>query len=616
MFNLVRVAARAGLTPESRVHAATFMRDFPKSRHLPEAREIVLSSLLDGVDPAECVAVAGPMLASLKEGTPAHETCLYLLATADFRTGAYEEAQPLLDKLAALYPDGSHAAEAEFLRASNAARLHRWDEAAGLFDTFLAARPDSPWLAAALLERATCDIALGHPEAARERLGRVISGFTGDAVAGRSRLLLGNIEAAVGHVDEADKAYSKALEYATKRNDSALAAEALCALVELSASGPADAARLMRAAGHADKYWQKLAAASPLHARMAIAEVRALVAAKRGDEALERIRQAAASDEADPTVKAALLDAYTRAFLANHGADELAAQLEKFPGIDPADKALRARLKIAVIRAFENEVENAADAARRDKATAMVRTLYQNLKTGFTPADLDTPTLVRLADHLRLKTSTPREALAFYDEVLRREDARWQGAAALGRADLLARSADPAEAALGIAGFEEISRSATDSGESAYAVFRMVEASMAQGDFSKASATATAFLESGGGKSSSFAPKIALLRARSAQELGNTDEAITGYQQLWSGHTDTLEISAPAMLAWMRLLWQRDTGTDRQTAYDKSRDYLAETRAAATSMNGKDLAPWRAIEQEIKTYATSPGIVPGSGPKP
>ncbi len=616
LFNLVRVAARVGLAAESRARAASFMQDFPKSRHLLEAREIVLATLLEGADPAECVAVAGPMLASLKEGTPAHETCLYLLATADFRTGAHEKAQPLLEKLAVLYPDGGHATEAEFLRATNAARLHRWDEAAALFDAFLAARPDSLWLAAALRERAACDVALGNPEAARERLARVISESNGEAAAGRSRLLLGDIEAAAGHAAEADKAYSKALELATARGDSVLAGEALCALVELSTRGPADAARLKRAASHADTFWKKFAAASPLTVRMAIAEVRALVAVKRSDEAVERIRQVAATGEADAAAKAALLDAYTRAVLANHGADEMAAQLEKFPGIDPTDKALRAQVKIAVIRAFENEAENAADTGRREKAAAMVRTLYQQLKTGFAPADLDAPTLVRLADHLRLKTSTPREALALYDAVLLRGDSHWQGAALLGRAAILTGSADPAEAALGIAGFEEVSRSAADPEERGYAVFRLVEASMAQNAFSKASATATTFLDSDLGKASPFASKIALLRARSAQELGDSDVAVARYRQLWSEHTDTLEISAPAMLAWMRLLWQRDAANDRQTAYEQSRDYLAGTRAAAARMNETDLAPWRAIEQEVKTYATSPGIAPGSGPKP
>jgi tetratricopeptide (TPR) repeat protein len=616
LFNLVRVAARVGLAAESRAHAATFMRDFPKSRHLPEALEIVLSSLLDGADSAESVAVAGPLLASLKEGTPAHETCLYLLATADFRSGAYEEAQPLLDQLVEIYPEGTHAEEAEFLRSSNAARQHHWDEAAAMFDAFLAARPDSPWRAAALRERAACDIALGHPQAARERLARVISGFPDEAASGRCHLLLGTIEAAEGGADEAEKWYLKALESATAHDDSALAAETLCALVELSATAPDDAARMNRAVAHADTFWQKFAAASPLRTRMAIAEVRALVAAKRGAEALRRIQQAAGDAGTAFTDKTALLDAYTRAFLANHGAEELAARLEKFPGIDPADKGLQACLKIALIRAFENEAEHAPDQVRREKAAAKVRTLYQQLKTDFTPADLDTPALIRLADHLRLNTSAPREALALYAEALRREDPRWKSAALLGRADILAGSTDPAETALGIAGFEQLAHSSAEPVEKAYAVFRRVETSMAQGDFSKASATATAFLASDPNKSSNFAPKIALLLARSAQELGRDAEAITSYQRLWSAPTQTLEISAPAMLAWMRLLWQRDRGNDRQTAYDQSQSYLAQTRAATAAMNEQDLAPWHAIEQEVKTFATSPGIDPNSGSKP
>lgn len=615
LFNLLRVAARAGRPVEARAHAATFMRSFPESRHLPEAREIVLSTLLDCADPALRIAVAEPMLATLKVGTSAHEMGLYLVATADFETGAYEAAQPLVDQLAALYPEGTHAEEVEYLRAANTARMQRWNEAAALFDTFLAERPDSPWRGAAKQQRAACDVELGDPDAARQRIVRVISNSPDRAVVGRSQMLLGNIEAAAGHIDEAEKCYSKALESATAEGDATLTAAALCALVELSASMPDDAARMTRAARHADTFWKKFSRDSPLRSRVAIAEVPALVAAKRGQEALERIEQAAAG-EADSESKAALFDAYSSAILANHGADELAQRLEKFPGIATADKSLQARLKIAVIRAIESEVENAPDEVQREKAAAIVRTLYQELKTGFTPADLDTATLVRLADNLRLKTSAPREALALYDEVLLRDDARWQGAAQLGRANVLARSPDPEEAALGIAVFDEFAKSSTDHEEMAYAVFRMVETSMAQGNFSKASSTATAFLKSNSARSSSFAPKIGLLLARADQELGNTDEAIDRYRQLWSAHTDALNLSAPAMLAWMRLLWQRDDGTDHQTAYDQARDYLSATRAATTTMNEEDLAPWRAIEREVKTFATSPGIVTEPVSKP
>ncbi|MES2474434.1 MAG: tetratricopeptide repeat protein [Verrucomicrobiota bacterium] len=612
LFNLVRVAARVGLGEPSRAHAATFMKDFPNSRHLPEAREIVLSTFLDGSDSAACVAAVEPMLATLKAGTREHEICLYLLAVADFRMGAYDKAQPLLDQLATLYPKSAYAVEVAYLQASVAARRQQWEKAAGLFDAFLAAHPETPWLATALHERAICDYEAGRFDAARERAQQVISRFPEDSLLGRFYQLLGSIGARTGKMAEAEQAWTQALGLAEQNADRALAGELLCALVELT--NDQNAARLKQAVAQADLFWKTYADGSPSRVRMAIAQVPALVAADRGADAVQRIEGIFAAGVGNAADQAALIDAYARAFLASHRADELAKRFENFPGISAEDKPLQVRRRMAVIHAFENEAQNAPDEARREAAAATLGTLYQQLKTGFAPTDLDAAALVRLGDHLRLKTSTPREALALYDEVLRREDKHWRVAALLGRADILARSGDAADSALGIAAFREASSSTGDAAEKSYAIFRTVETLMAQGDFPNAAADAKAFLTSDLGQSSPFMSQVALLLARSDQELGRTAEAMDRYRSLWSNPSAELRISAAAMLAWMRLLWMRDTGSDRQNAYDQALAYLAEKRATAATLNDEDLAAWRSIEQEVKTFASSPGIVSTTHP--
>ncbi len=620
LFNLVRVASRVGLTTELRAQAAVFMRDFPDSAHLTEAKQLELSTFLDGADPAGCIAVAEPMLPTLAVGTPAHEICLYLLATATFRSGDHAKAQPLLDQLVKFYRQGSHAEEAAFLQAANASRLFQWEKAAAALDDFLTNYPDSPWTAEALQERGVCHFAQGQPDAARKLADRVISEFPTSPVTDQADQLLGDIEAAAGHPEAAEKAYLKAFEIASRQGDRELAGDALCALIELSdqgGSGKDDLARRKRALVHADRYWKEFAEGSPYQTRVAIAQVRAFVAAGRAAEAMDRLQGIVATGATAARGQRTLVDAYARAFLADHSAEELEGQFGKFPGIDAADKPLLARMQIAVIAGFEKQASTATDAARRQEAETRVRLLYQQLKTGFTPADLDTPALIRLADHLRLQTSAPREALVYYDEAVARNDPRWRTAALIGQGDLRGGSTDASEAALGLAALQEVFRNSPDASERGFALFRIMETRMDQGEFAKAADEAGAFLDSPAGKSCQFSSRLTLLLARCLQELKRPDEAISRYAQVWKNHRDQLQVSAPAMLGWVRLLATRDQTGDRQSACDTAMDYLAKTRSSTIGMKKEDLAPWLAIEEEVKSLTGNPRVpTPEKKPAP
>jgi len=612
LFNLIRVASRVGRSRELRRDADTFLMAFPESPRIGEMRELVLSTLLEEGDPAKCIEVASPMLELLAEGTPEHELCTYLLGVAYFNSGLHEKAKDLLALQIRIYPQGGHATEAAYYLASDAARLGQWEEAATLFDSFLTKHPDSPYFASALYERASCYFQKGRPDAAREKIQRLTKEFPDSPVTAQAYHLLGKVELAAGKPDDAEKAYLKALEAVTASKDQQVIGDVLCSLVELlaryDASGDSSK-RMKKAVGFADRYWKDHAAGSACQTQVAVAQVSAFVKVGRGDEALERLRGIVASEADKPGGNSGLIESYAEAYLGSHSTEELAAQFEEFPGIDPSNKRVLARLQLAVIRAFENEARDAKDGARKQAAAAMVKTLYQKLKTGFTPEDLDSQTLIRLGDHLRLNTSTPREALVCYEEVIGREDVAWRNEALLGRADVRVRSAAPEEIDLGIAGFKGIYKESKDAGERGYSMFRIVEALMAKGDFASAVGEAGFYLNEGG---SEFVPQLRLMLARSYQELGSTDEAINEYARVWSTHTDDLGLSAPAMNGWMQLVWARNRDDvnppDRQSAYDEGMRYLDRTRELVPATKDEDLGAWHEVEQAVKTFGTSPGI--------
>ncbi|MEO5917319.1 MAG: tetratricopeptide repeat protein [Luteolibacter sp.] len=616
LFNLIRVASRAGRGAKVRKYADTFVKTFPESTRITDVRRLILSTLYEEGDSADCVAVGGPMLELLAKGTSEHDLCLFILGVSYFNSGMYDKAGELLDLHVTAYPRSEHAVEAAFYQASNAARLRLRDKSAALFDAFLAAHPSGSYVAPGLYERAACHFAANEMSPALEKIRRLTTEFPDSAVAAQAFNLQGNVELASGHPAEAEKAYLKALEIASARNDRSVVGDTLCELVELL-GGNGDVGKMKAAVSHADRFWKEYAEGSPWQTRVAVAQVRPFVSAGRGDEALGRLHGIIAKGVSDPGEAALLIDSYAVAFLGKHSPEELAQQLGNFPGIDPANKSQLAHLRMAVITAFEKEARDAKEEARRLEAAAMVKTLYQKIKTDFTPKDLDTLTLIRLGDHLRLTTSTPREALVFYDEAIGRDDPALRTNALLGRADVRARSTVAAEIDLGIGDFKKVYEDSKSGWERGYALFRIVELSMAKGDFANAVEQATVYLNRDKSQSADFVPQVSLMLARSYQELKRTDEAINEYARVWSMHTEDLGISAPAMNNWMQLLWSRNRDavdgagpSDRQTAYKGGMKYLDRTRGSAAALKEEDLGPWREIEQAVKTFATSPGIKP------
>lgn len=613
LFNLIRVASRIGMGPEVRKYGAVLMRDFPQSGRIAEVRRFVLTTLDAEGDAANSIAVAGPMLETLSQGTLEHDLCLFILGVSYFKSGADDKAQEMLDRHVDSYPRSDHAVEAAFYQASVAVRLGLREVAATRLDAFLAAHRGTPWFAAALYERAAVHLSSNQPQAALAMLRQLTRDYPNSEANARALILLGGVESALGNAVDSEKAYSTAFKTAAARDDRAAAGEALCNLIELSAKGAGAAEGMKRAASHADLYWKDYAQGSPLQTRVAVAQVRPLVSAGRGKEALERIRGICAKGGVDPGEMGKLIDAYSGAFLESHGPEELEKQFENFPGIEPADKASQARLRFAVIGAFEKKASGSEEAARK-AAAEKVRTLYQTLKTDFAPGDLDAWALVRLGDHLRLSTSTPREALAFYDEAIGRNNSLAASAALLGRADVRVRSTISTEIDQGINDFRKAGEESKSAEERGYARFRMVESLMAKGDFTKAAEQAAVYLAPGESGMADFTPQLGLMLARAYQELKRTDEAIDAYARVWAMHLENLRISAPAMGGWIQLLWSRNREgvdpSDRQTAYEGGLKYLDRTRGLTNKLTDDDLAPWRGVEDSVRTFATSPGIKP------
>ena len=310
-----------------------------------------------------------------------------------------------------------------------------------------------------------------------------------------------------------------------------------------------------------------------------------------------------------------LINSYTEAYLEKHTPEELKDHYYEFPGIRSTDRAARALLRVAVIGVFEGVVKKSDDADRKRSAEAMIKVLFQQLKSDFALQDLTNFILVKVGDYLRINTATPREALPYYDEALSRQDQSYRFAALLGRADVYGRSSSPADIDKGIEDFTRVYGDSQDKTEREFSLYRIIELHMAKGDYAKAAEEAKVYLDREKSGFSRYAAQVGLLLAKSYEERKMLDDALSMYVKVWSAHMGNIKISAPAILSWMKLSWDRNKPSadpavpgDRQGAYEGGAKYLELTGRFKDKMIESDLELWQEVEKLVQQYEADASI--------
>ncbi len=623
LYHLVRTSSLIAPGMETQTYGETFLKNFPNSKHVPAVRRMLLSALFYDGEYETCIEVAEPMLPKLEPGTQEHDICLHVLGGSFYYTGQYDKAQPLLDQHVEKYPKSLFEIPASYFQSSNLTRLQFWSKAAGLLDAFLGKYPEPDkniFLPFALYDRATTHFAEDQAEPALTALNRIITEFADSNIIDQAYNLKGNVEQSLGNREEAEKAYLKALEIAERRNTRIIAGESLFSLVALlgeKKAGKGENPRIKDAVPFADKYWKDYAEGSPYKARVAVAQLPAMAAVGRDEEALNRLRDVVTEMAKNPEASGLeeLINSYTGAYLEKHTPEQLKEHYYNFPGIRSADSAARALLRVAIIGVFEDVHKKSDDDARKRSAVAMIKVLFQELKADFALKDLTNFILVKVGDYLRSSTSTPREALPYYDEVLGRQDQSYRFNALLGRADVYGKSQNTADLDKAIADFERVYADSREKSQREFSLYRIVELHMARKDFAKAADQARVYLDREKSGFSKQSPMVGFLLAKSFDERKMMDDALAMYVKVWSAHMGNIAISAPAMKRWMELSWERNkpsasagTPADRQGAYEGGARFIDLTSRFKDKMSESDLELWTEVEQLVKTYEANPEI--------
>ncbi|MEP2776974.1 MAG: tetratricopeptide repeat protein [Luteolibacter sp.] len=626
LFHLVRTASMLGDMMTVQKYGSRFLQDFPESKHAPDVRKLMLSSLFFDGEYEDCITIASDLIDNkiVKEGTPDHDLALFVLGGSYYYTGQYDKAAPLLEDHVKTYKESNYKAPAAYFQASNLTRLQYWAKAGRLLDAFLTNFKEGAdtYIPLALYDRANVHYAEEEYEPANTILDRLTTEFVDSPVTDQAYNLKGNVNQAENLLEEAEAAYVKALEVAEARGNDGVAGEALYYLVALMSvqDGDQPGPRAKDAVPYADKYWKEYSEGSPYQAQVAVAQVPAFYAVNRGKEALERLQKVISYMAKQPEAYGLeeAINSYTEVYLKEHTPEELKAHYYDFPEISSQDKAARALLRIAIIGVFEDAAKSAEDEKAKRNAEAGIQVLFQQLKTDFALADLSNYILVKLGDYLRKNTSAPREALAYYDEALSRPDKSYMFAALLGRADVYGDSSSDEDLDKALKDFERILQDSEEKPQREDALYRIIQILMKKGDYDKAAERANQYLDREEGKSlgfSKYSPEVGLMLAQTFDKRGKTDDAIVMYLKVWSAHMGNIAVSAPAIEAWMTLSYKRNRNSDdpkvpadRQGAYLGGYRYLDLTGRFKDKMSPDDLKLWEKVERLTQQYEADPNV--------
>lgn len=626
LYNLVRTSSVIGEVIATEKYGRDFIKLYPTSTHVPAVRRMMLSSLFYEGEYETCIEVASSMIDTLEKGSKEHDICLHVLGGSYYYTAKFDLAQPLLDQHVEKYPESQFVEASLYFQASNLSRLQFWTKAAKLLDEFFVKYPDpktNVFFPFALYDRANCHYAENEFDPALEKLTRLDTEFPNAEVMEMALNLKGNVQQSLKNREDAEKSYLAALALSERRSTTSVSAESLFYLVALlgeqNKKDKEINPRLKDAVVYSDRFWKEFGKDSIYKIQMAVAQVACLDSVGRGEEALNRLRDVIsemATSGQTGSLEAAI-NSYTDAYLTKHTEEDLKVHYYEFPGIRASDKAARALLRIAVIGVFETIAKKSDDEAKKTKADAMIKVLFKELKTDFSPKDLSNYILVNLGDYLRKGTASPREALPYYDEAISRPDQSHRFAALFGRGDINANSTNAADVEKAIADFERVIADSQVKSERENSLYRLIEAQMAKGDFVKAADNAKLYLDREKSAFGKYSAQVGLNLARSYQERGDVNDAIAMYVKVWSAHMGLIEVSAVAMKRWMELSWQRnlpgngtDKEADRQGAYNGGAKYIEATsrEQVKSKMNDKELGLWSEVDQLVKKYASDTTI--------
>ena len=606
LYHLAYTASLIGRIHETEKYGQRYLDTYPGGQFENDVRRLMLSGLFYDGEYETCLEIATDMEPQLSENTEPHDICLHVLGGSLFNLGRFDEASEPLKRHKEMYPDSEFKVATSYFGAANLVFLEEYVRGGIAMDRFINDYPnpqDNVYLPFALFNRAECFYAQNEYEEALIRLNRIEAEFQNPDNIEQVYNLKGNVLAGLDKDTEAREYYEKGLATAEQKDNDEIAGESLFSLIALLA--PQEGELSAEALPYYDKFWEKYGAESRHQAEVAVSAMPALKKANRTDEGIANLQgviSRLAKLPGAPGLEGAI-NSFTEFYLESHSEEELKDLYYNFPDISPQDRAAQALLRIALIGVYEeraNQEQTDENEAEVRKARSNVKVLFTDLREDFDLPSLSNYILVSVGDYLREKTSSPKEAAPYYQEVLGRPDVSYRFDARFGLADVYGRSSNEKDQRKAVGELLEIYANSEENSQKEQGLYRVVEILTSMEAWDEVKTQASEYLNPAVNRDKNDAnnlnfrqydDRVAYLKAFAHDQLGESEDAYIAYLQVASAYEGNAIVSAPSVKRMLEILWARNqkgsgkTPADRQFAYDYGAGFNSRTRNFLSNPN-------------------------------
>ncbi|MFC5050857.1 tetratricopeptide repeat protein [Rubritalea spongiae] len=632
LYNLTRVAYSLGDIERTMKYGRAFKKAFPESDKADVTYTIMLTGLFQGGEYVECEELARETLVAFPEKSKINDLAMHMEGASLFYQGKYRESLPILEEHLKKYPESESRLATLYFVASNLGKVQDWARSASSLDSFIKKYPeaaDNPYLPYALLDRADAAYNLEEDEVALKNVERLLEEFPEVSVIDAALIIKGKVEQEAGEYQKAAASYKEALDFAKKTGKTFGKTEALYHLVALLGKDEIDKKanpNMKEALPYYDEFWDKHAQ-SPYATQVAVAGMPAMVEAGRTEEGLKNLKDSIVrvAKQKNPAGLDRAINSYTTSYLAAKkaagvdavtAANDLKEHYYSFP-VPNNDVRSRALLMFAVLGVYQegyNAAIKAKDTELANQNQAQINALFKVMKADFPLDKLSNQILVSIADYLRAKTASPRQAIPYYEELLKRPDKSDYLAARFGIADVLGQVGSKQEMSKAIKDLKAIyaenkdSKNKEERSAANGAQNRIIAIYAKQGNYDKAIEEGLAYLDS---KDSTYRSDVQQVLAESYDAKKDFTNAIKYYVIVSNGRDAIVAI--PAKNRATELMW--DYGVEsggksrKQAAYEVAAIYIKSSRdwfdKNKSEIPTEAREAWLEIEARVKKWESS-----------
>ena len=219
LFGLASAYVDAERPADAREACNDYLKEFPKGPNAETAGYMLGATALQENDAKAAAGYFGRMLSEQPNSTMASDM-RFLLGNAEFAQSEYGTAQKDYEKYLADYPEGPHREESFYRIALGVLFTGNYDDALQRVDDYLRRYPNGAFVTDARYRRALCLFAAQKNDEAIGACRDWLKQYPQDQERGEVLSLLGDAQAATGHMDEALDAYTRS--YKATANDEVL----------------------------------------------------------------------------------------------------------------------------------------------------------------------------------------------------------------------------------------------------------------------------------------------------------------------------------------------------------------------------------------------------------